>query len=103
MKRLVVILAGVCYAGVASGQTTDVKQLDGLINRYHACFYASARSQFFKQLDAEPHMVAEVAFQACATEEQTLATFLNLHGTPRTIAGALILRHRNALKRKIAG
>lgn len=106
MSRFVAILVvlGCSSIGTAAAQQSEnIKQLDGIINRYHACFDASTQNQFLRQIDAEPNMVAEVAFHACATEEQTLSVFLTLHGTPPGVASAIILKHRNSLKHKITG
>jgi hypothetical protein len=74
-----------------------------LVQKYYNCFDASTRSQFAANIAAEPNMVAELAFQACATEEQMILTSLSLATVPSNQAWALILRHRAILKRRIAG
>lgn len=75
--------------------------LDPMVERYYKCFDESTRSQFLANVAAEPNMVAERAFQACSTEEQTIMARLSLATVPANQAWAIILRHRAALKRKI--
>ena len=99
MKKFLIIAALVGYSGAAAAQTTAEK----ILSRYDACFHASTGHQFLMNLGAEPNMVAEIAFQACATEEQTLSTFLQLGGMAPASINAIILRHRNLLKHKITG
>jgi hypothetical protein len=99
MRYFIILLVLIAYSDSASAQTTVEK----ILSRYDACFHASTGHQFLMNLEAEPNMVAEIAFQACATEEQTLSTYLQLGGMPPASINAIILRHRNFLKHKITG
>lgn len=99
MKKFMIIVNLVGYSGAAVAETTVEK----ILNRYDACFHASTGHQFLMNLEAEPNMVAEIAFQACTTEEQTLSTFLQIGDMAPASINATILRHRNFLKHKITG
>jgi hypothetical protein len=74
-----------------------------IVGRWDRCFFASTRSQFNANILAEPNMVAEIAFEACRTEEQSLEAFLALNSVLPATAISIILRHRSALKAKITG
>jgi hypothetical protein len=99
MRYFIIFLVLIGCSNGARAQTTVEK----ILSRYDACFHASTGHQFLENLEAEPNMVAEIAFQACSTEEQTLSTFLTLGGMLPASANAIILRHRNFLKHKITG
>jgi hypothetical protein len=100
MRMATIIIALVGFSTTALAQTEPVKNL---LTRWDNCFLASTQHQFLKELEAEPNLVAELAFQACSTEEQTLATYLRLGSMPLEQVRAIILRHRNILKHGIKG
>lgn len=103
MKRFVAILGVLAYSSAYAQKPDPDPAVTAMVGRWDKCFDSSTRSQFGKRIDAEPNMVAEIAFQACATEEEALMTYL----TPRVFspndARAIVLRHRGVLKRKITG
>jgi hypothetical protein len=99
-RTAVVLIALLVSAGCSNGARAETP-LDKILSRYDACFHASTGHQFLANLEAEPNMVTEIAFQACSTEEQTLSSFLTLGGMSPASANAIILRHRNWLKHKI--
>jgi hypothetical protein len=62
--RIAVVLIALLVSNGARAETP----LDKILGRYDACFHASTGHQFLANLEAEPNMVAEIAFQACSTE-----------------------------------
>lgn len=99
MKYFLSFLMVLAYTSEMVAQTPS----DPSVKQYYQCFDRSTRSQFTKNIAAEPNMVAETAFQACSTEEQIILTRLSLATVPLNQAWAIILRHRAVLKRKITG
>lgn len=77
--------------------------LVSMVQTWDKCFHASAQSQFIKNIEAEPNMVAERAFQACDTEEQSISVYFTLNGMAPETARSVILKHRNLLKQKLIG
>jgi hypothetical protein len=100
LRAVIGLILLLVSAGCSSAARADAP-LDKILSRYDACFHASTGHQFLMNLEAEPNMVAEIAFQACATEQQTLSTYLQLGGMPPASINAIILRHRSFLKHKI--
>lgn len=84
----------------ASG-TYAQQSSEPLISAYDTCFSSSAQSQFLNDIQAEANLVAERAFQACATEEAAIYTYLTLNGLPPANARAAILSRKLKLKRRI--
>jgi hypothetical protein len=102
MRKYLVALGAVVFsAPVAAAEVSPA--LKEIVTRWDRCFLASTQSQFLANIDAEPNMVAEIAFTACSTEEQSLLTYLTLNSTPYPNARAIVLRHRGILKAKITG
>jgi hypothetical protein len=97
MAGLLVAVVTICST-TAYGQSDAVK---GLVTRWDDCFLASTQHQFLKDLEAESNLVAELAFQACSTEEQSLTTYFRLNSMPQEQVRAVILRHRNILKQRL--
>jgi hypothetical protein len=92
---LVVILTG--WFSNAYGQNVALK---GIVSRWDNCFLASTQHQFLKDIEAEPNLVAELAFQACSTEEQTLISYLLVNLDQEQVR-AIVLKHRNILKQRL--
>jgi len=97
--RALVIFAVLIVGAVPSA----AQSVRPIIERWDRCFSASTQNQFLANIAAEPNLVAEIAFQACLTEEEALMAFLTLNSMPPANARAEILRHRIYLKRKITG
>lgn len=83
--------------------TASAQSQHPAIASYYQCFDSSAQSQFKGNPAADPNLVAELAFQACSTEEQVILTRLSLATVPNNQAWAILLKHRIHLKRKITG
>ena len=103
MKCFLAILGVLAYSPACAQQSATDPATVAMVERWDRCFNSSTKSQFAKRIDAEANLVAEVAFQACATEEEALMTYFTLGGMLPNNARALILRHRSFLKRKITG
>jgi hypothetical protein len=96
MKRALLILT---FATPAFAGTP----VEPLVKAFDRCFTSSTQRQFLDNLGAEPNMVAEIAFQACATEEDAIFTLLTLRGTPPSTAKTWILSRKLQLKRQMVG
>jgi hypothetical protein len=83
--------------------TSYAAPLDPLIGAFDSCFAGSAERQFLENIAAEPSMVAELAFQACATEETAIYSYLILGGMPPANARAAVVARKMRLKQKIRG
>jgi len=90
----------ICALMITPAPAAQHSALTAIVDRWDRCFLASTQGQFQQNIAAEPNLVAEIAFLACKTEEDSL--FATLVMDP-TLARALILRHRAYLKRKITG
>lgn len=74
-----------------------------MLDRYYACVRDSAASQMVAQARAtrDGNAIAELAFQACGTEEGTIRTYMAAVGIDPLAGNAIIIRHRTSLKQEI--
>lgn len=86
---------------LGTSATCAAQSAEPLVAAYNECFLRSTRHQFLADLQAEPNMVAERAFQACATEEAAIYSYLMLNGLPPANARAAILTRKLKLKRQL--
>lgn len=99
MKLPLALLAlAACASVTHAGQS-----IDPLIDAYEKCFLSSTQRQFLADIQAEPNMVAERAFRACATEEEAIYTYLALFGAPPDSARAAMLTRKLRMKRQLVG
>lgn len=100
MRRIISLVLALFIFSPEMAAADETKKM---VERWDNCFYASTASQFVAKFDAEPNMVAEIAFQACVTEEKSLGSLLALHGVEPAFSSAVLLKHRSILKRRIVG
>jgi hypothetical protein len=89
----------------AFGQTADVA---GFKKAHNDCAYESVVAQLSQiapgeRRRADMSLLAERAFQACATEEQALALALTISKVSSEMAQVVLIRNRLDIKRELQG
>ena len=86
------LLAGLLMASPAIAQPAP------MWGRFDNCVFTA----FFEQKGIKPaNLAAELAFQACATEEQAIRATLAFVELPDALALAAIAKHKTALKQQL--
>lgn len=95
-------LLGGCFGRdePASSPQNDVQPM---LDRYYKCVRDSAASQMVAQARTvrDGNAIAELAFQACATEEGTIRTYMTIMNINGAMANTVIIKHRTTLKQEI--
>jgi hypothetical protein len=94
--RIPVVLFGLLSPfSPATAQNQAVPQVR---KNFDECFYHSIGGQIKQGQTADINMMSELAFRACATEEQAIAAYLNAYGNNPALTSATIIKIKLALK-----
>lgn len=94
--KMTVLLALLLTSGTAQAQNTAIAQRDRLVESYRGCVMLTSIG-----IPGENRLVAEQAFYACSTEEQTLRAWFAVMGVEPAIANSFVLRLKGNMKRII--
>lgn len=99
---LLFALAAYAYFGAGShAQDANYQLITKAKRLYTECAYFSVAAQLKQQQARDFSMISELAFQACATEEQALRTTLAAYQVPFGAIEQLLLQTKMDFKRSV--
>ncbi len=103
MRLFVIALMGLLVAGCGQRENPLSDEVQNLKDSYYACVRNSAASQMIalaRQV-RDGNAIAEMAFQACTTEESGMRVFVASLNGSQLQATAIMNTHKTILKQEI--